>query len=220
MIEVKLKNLNKLLRGLTLGISCLIYGSVNAQPSSCSYQTYKWNVKLKRAVEVKQIQHSYSELRQYEIDPGTGCTVCKEDQVEIHLPGVKVFSVCHLIANELDQKLQDLIQNGEVIYEVTGYRVGMTRGDVDSQFNRTRFSNHSFGIAVDINPQQNGLYDQCLVFSESCRLIRGGPWREGYNGSLTSEGPIVREMSRLGLRWGGLIQGRQKDFMHFSPSGY
>lgn len=215
-----LRSVNYLCKGIALSLFCIISSPANSQPSSCSYQSYKWNVKLKQAVEVNQVQHSYSSLKQYEVDAETGCTVCQEDQIQINLPGVKTFSVCHFIANELEHKLLTLIENGEVIYEVTGYRVGMTRGDVDKDFNRTQFSNHSFGIALDINPKQNGLYDQCLVFSESCRLLRGGPWRAGYIGSLTRESLIVRELSRLGFRWGGLIQGKQKDFMHFSPSGY
>ena len=208
------------LRGVFLSLFVVMFSNVYAQPAFCTYQTYKWNVKLKRAVEIKQVQHSYSSLEQFEVDSQTGCTVCQEDQVTINLPGIKPFSVCRLIANDLNQTLRNLIHSGELIYEVTGYRVGMTRGEVDNNFNRTRFSNHSFGIALDINPAQNGLYDQCQVFSESCRLLRGGPWRPGYMGSLTKDSQIVRQLTRLGFNWGGLIQGKQKDFMHFSPTGY
>ena len=191
-----------------------------AEASSCTYKTYKWNVKLKRAVDLKTVQHSYSKLSKEEIDATTGCTVCQEDQVKINLPGLKSFSICKLLANDIEQTLLELIKQGEYIAEVTGYRVGMTRGKTDHEHNRTRFSNHSYGIALDINAQQNGLYDQCIKFSSNCRLIRGGPWNPSYKGSMTSEGSIVRRMNQLGLQWGGLIAGKQKDFMHFSPSGY
>ncbi|MCK4708030.1 MAG: M15 family metallopeptidase, partial [Gammaproteobacteria bacterium] len=133
---------------------------------------------------------------------------------------IQTFAVCKLIADEIKHTLINLIKQGETITEVTGYRVGMTRGKTDKYHNRTQFSNHSFGIALDINAQQNGLYDQCMHFSNNCRLIRGGPWKPGYKGSMTREGSIVRQMEQLGLRWGGLIAGKQKDFMHFSPSGY
>lgn len=199
-----------------LSISSITY----ATPSTCTYQTYKWNVKLKRAVERKTVRHSYSNLSQEEVDATTGCTVCQEDQIEIKLPGLKSFLVCKLLANDVEQILLGLITQGEFINEITGYRVGMTRGKTDNEQNRTRFSNHSYGIALDINAQQNGLYDQCITFSSACRLIRGGPWKPGYQGSITREGGIVRQMEQLGLRWGGLIAGKQKDFMHFSPSGY
>ena len=211
---------NKVLLAVLLTVITANYNFVVASPSSCTYKTYKWNVKLKKAVERKTVQHSYASLRTDEIDSITGCSVCQEDQVEIKLPNVKPFSICKIFASDIKKTLLDLINQGEVIYEVTGYRVGMTRGEVDKDYNRTKFSNHSFGIALDINPQQNGLYDQCIHFNEKCRLIRGGHWRPGKKGSLMHENSIVKRLNQLGLRWGGKIAGKQKDFMHFSPSGY
>lgn len=193
---------------------------VYADSLTCTYQTYKWNSELKRGVERKTVQHSYSTLSKSEVDPITGCTVCQEDQVKINLPGIKSFAVCKLLAHDLQMTLLDLIKQGEYISGITGYRVGMTRGRLDKANNRTQFSNHSFGIALDINAKQNGLYDRCLEFSSVCRLIRGGRWIPGNKGAMTSEGSIVRRMKQLGLRWGGNIAGKQKDFMHFSPTGY
>jgi hypothetical protein len=96
----------------------------------------------------------------------------------------------------------------------------MTRGDTDRHGNRTRYSNHAFGIALDINPEANGLYDRCPRFGPGCRLIKGGRWNPARPASLTADGPVVRALKNIGLRWGGQIEGRQKDFMHFSPTGY
>lgn len=191
-----------------------------ADPSTCTYQTYKWNTKLKRAVDYKTVKHSYSKLDTNEIDTVTGCTVCREDQVKIDLPNVKPFYICKIMANDVQQTLLELINQGELIHEVTGYRVGQTRGKVDKESNRTGFSNHSYGIALDINASQNGLYDRCFKFSSTCRLIRGGAWDPSKRGSLNPHGPTVNRMKQLGFRWGGEIAGKQKDFMHFSPSGY
>lgn len=205
---------------LLLVIVCIMTDVVYADPLTCTYQTYKWNVGLKRAVERKTVQHSYSRLRKNEVDTITGCTVCEEDQVKINLPGLRTFAVCKLLATDIQQTLLDLIEQGEFIAEVTGYRVGMTRGKIDKSHNRTQFSNHSYGIALDINSQQNGLYDHCIEFSTTCQLIRGGPWKPGYKGSMIRDGSIVKRMNQLGFRWGGSIAGKQKDFMHFSPSGY
>jgi len=211
---------NTILPILITVVICWAPGFVCAEPSTCTYKTYKWNVKHKQAVERKSVRHSYASLIKDEVDTITGCSVCEEDQVPINLPSIKPFAVCKLLAAEIQQALYELIQQGEVIYEVIGYRVGMTKGPTDFAHNRTRFSNHSYGIALDINPRQNGLYDRCIEFGSGCRLIRGGHWQPGVQGSLTRESSIVRRLNNLGLRWGGQIVGKQKDFMHFSPTGY
>ncbi len=111
-------------------------------------------------------------------------------------------------------------ESGEAITTVVGYRVGRTRGAVDTSGVRTQFSNHAYGIALDINPERNGLYDNCIEFNQSCRLIRGGEWQPGRQGSITRDSPIVSALENIGMKWGGEIPGQQKDFMHFSPSGY
>jgi hypothetical protein len=98
--------------------------------------------------------------------------------------------------------------------------VGKTRGDVDANGVRTEFSNHSFGIALDINPGSNGLYENCIVFNQDCRLIRGGHRDPARAESLHAGSNIVRAIEDIGLKWGGEIDGKQKDFMHFSPTGY
>ena len=110
---------------------------------------------------------------------------------------------------------------GEKINSVVGYRVGRTRGGVDAQGNRTGFSNHSYGVAIDINTEHNGLYINCVEFGPQCQLSRGGSWRplqDPY--SLLKDGQIVKMFKRTGFKWGGEIKGQQKDFMHFSLTGY
>jgi hypothetical protein len=193
---------------------------VRAESPSCTYTTYKWNTHLRRSVEHRTVRHSYSELQAAEIHDATGCTVCEEDQMEIRLPGVEPFRVCRLLEPDVRHALDQALQQGEKILSVKGYRVGMTKGETDAQGNRTRFSNHSFGVALDINERHNGLYDHCLAFGPNCRLLRGGVWDPARSGSLTSDSPVVRALEVIGLKWGGEIEGNQKDFMHFSPTGY
>ena len=187
---------------------------------TCSYSTYEWNVPSQRAVNHRAVRHSYASLAPEEIDAGTGCTVCREDQTTLHLPDGTPYEVCHLLAPAIAEAVDSVVASGEPIFTITGYRVGMTKGETDANGNRTRFSNHSFGIALDVNEELNGLYDRCIAFGPDCRLIRGGRWEAGQLGSLTPESAVVRELGRIGLRWGGRIEGRQKDFMHFSPTGY
>jgi len=201
---------------LSIVLPLHVYG----EPATCSYQTYQWNVVKKKAVNRRKISHRHDKLGSEEVHPATGCTVCMEDQVAISIPGLEKFYLCHLIADEVQTALEQLIFEGAVIDHVTGYRVGMTKGPVDSFGNRKRFSYHSYGIAIDINEQQNGLYDRCLQFDEQCRLRRGGRWNPHQRGSLTRDSAIVTALERIGLKWGGNILGNQKDFMHFSPTGY
>jgi hypothetical protein len=198
--------------------------SVNAQdrplPLTCSYEALTWNVNLKRSVEVKTIRHPYSRLLPEELDPMTGCTVCSEDQVLIDSPPFPRFFVCHKIAPQVHAALEELKGRGAPIISIIGYHVIKSRGPIDHKGNRTGFSNHSFGAAIDINPEQNGLYDQCIQFGPDCRLIRGGERRIGVYGTLEKNDDTVRTLKSAGFRWGGEIAGKQKDFMHFSITGY
>ena len=186
----------------------------------CSYNNYKWNVHQRQAVSHQRISKLRSELSAAERDAATGCTVCEEDQVELSLPGLRPFKVCKLLAAQFRTALQELQAKQAPLLDVVGYRVGMTRGDIDRDGNRTGFSNHSFGIALDINTEQNGLYDNCYQFGPHCRLIKGGRWDPKQPSSLTADSVIVQTFKRHGFLWGGEIAGKQKDFMHISPSGY
>jgi hypothetical protein len=192
-----------------------------AMAQSCHYQDWRWNVAQQRAVQKKTIIKDASALLPDEFDARSGCSVCAEDQQVIRLEGLPEFSVCKRYASNVRDTLQQLISQGEQIDSVIGYRVGRTRGDIDAQGNRSGFSNHSYGIAIDINTAHNGLYGNCMQFGPRCKLLRAGPWRPGNDPySLRADGLIVKTFKEAGFKWGGEIEGRQKDFMHFSPTGY
>lgn len=204
-----------LLLAAVLGFSGAALGG-----EQCTYTTYKWNVRERKAVGLQKIAKPASELTTAEKDSQTGCTVCEEDQVELAFPGLRPFKVCKRIAPDV-KKIIELLQSRHApLYDVVGYRVGMTRGNADSAGNRTGFSNHSFGVALDINTAQNGLYENCIRFNSSCRLRKGGPWNPNQEASLTANSLIVQTFKQSGFKWGGEIAGLQKDFMHFSPTGY
>lgn len=188
---------------------------------SCHYQDWRWNVVEKRAVQQKTVVKDYQLLSNEELDDVSGCSVCLEDQRVIKVDGVPEFMVCKKYAQAIQGTLNSLIQQGEKINSVIGYRVGRTRGIVDTQGNRTGFSNHSYGVAVDINTEHNGLYINCVEFGPHCQLSRGGAWLPGQDPySLQQDGEIVKLFKRTGFKWGGEIKGQQKDFMHFSLTGY
>ncbi len=190
-----------------------------AQPQTCSYADWTWSSAERRAVDVREVEKPYAALTDDERDAATGCSLCREDQVEIALPGVEPFQICKAVAEDVEAALTRAMARGFVIETVTGYRVGRSKGVLDVDGKRTAYSNHSFGLAIDINAGKNGLYDRCTEFSGKCRLTRGGEWRPGAPGGVSPDTPLYEELTGIGWKWGGELQGRQKDFMHFSPSG-
>lgn len=197
-----------------------LFAATATQADTCTYSTYKWNVGSRKAVAFERVSKPRLALTAAERHTETGCTVCEEDQVVMTFPGLKPFRICKHLQPSFSRIFSDLEQQQAPVLDIVGYRVGMTRGDVDADGNRTGFSNHSFGIAVDINTDQNGLYDNCLQVGPQCRLIKGGRWDPSQPASLTASSAIVQTFKQHGFRWGGEIAGKQKDFMHFSPSGY
>lgn len=202
-------------------LSILVMASTDGVAQSCHYQDWRWNVAQQRAVQQTVVSKDASMLLSDELDAQSGCSVCAEDQQAIKLDGLPEFSVCRKYAQLVQDTLVSLMRQGEKINSVVGYRVGRTRGELDAQGNRSGFSNHSFGIAIDINTDHNGLYDNCVQFGPRCRLLRAGPWRPGDDPySLQPDGLIVKTFKQAGFKWGGEIEGQQKDFMHFSLTGY
>lgn len=189
-------------------------------PATCTYTTYRWSVPQRRAVDRHTVRHPYADLSLDEVDPATGCSVCEEDQVWIEVASLPAFRFCRKLAPEVGATLRRLADSGVPLLSLTGYRVGMTRGPTDAAGCRTVFSNHSFGAALDVNAELNGLYDNCVNFGPECRLLLGGRWQPNAPGGLSAQGAVVEALRGAGLRWGGEIAGKQKDFMHFSPTGY
>ena len=188
-------------------------------PSTCTYEAQTWNVALQRSVNAQRVVHPYSPLAPEERDPVTGCTVCREDQEILEIPPLAPFAVCYRFAPQVRAVLTALVRQGQPIFRADGYRVIRSRGPLDGNGNRTVLSNHAYGAALDLNPEQNGLYDQCPSFGPDCRLVRGGAWRPGAPGTLEKDGATVRAMREAGFRWGGEREGNLKDFMHFSVTG-
>lgn len=223
------KEFNKTMGNLRLFVLIILMGVLGAPsvsmgedktPETCTYEVAVWNVKEKRVIEVQKTRHPYKEVTKEETEAATGCTVCSEDQVLVSLPSVPDFWICRKLAPKVKKTLLGLVENGSTIKSIRGYRAIRSKGPIDESGNRTLLSNHSFGTAIDINRELNGLYNRCFEFGPTCRLVLGGHWRPGVPGTLTGDGPVVRAMKRIGFKWGGEIEGRQKDFMHFSLTGY
>ena len=80
----------------------------------------------------------------------------------------------------------------------------------------TSYSQHAYGLAVDVNPFQNPYTRGELVLPElaSSYLDRG--WVRP--GMITPDGPVVQAFAAIGWGWGGSWSSL-KDFQHFSANG-
>lgn len=195
----------------------LISPGANAE-ELCQYNYTVWNTRIHKAEGPFKITKPRSTLSKTEagID---GCSVCESDQQIVKLSNNLEVKLCKTQAHKIKNVLEKYIQAGGVIKSLTGYRPSISKGTVDSHGRRTEFSRHAYGLAIDINENHNGLYDHCLEWGPSCRLIKGGKYSSADPLSILPDSQIVRLFREEGFQWGGKIHGFQKDFMHFSPDG-
>ena len=200
-------------------IAGILASSARADSELCRYRTWEWNTLTKQAQNHREVLKPYQALTEEEIDPHSACTICESDQHWVRIEGVPPFQICKHFSSAVEATLLRVIDSGFPIHSISAYRVGRTKGEVDGQGLRTRFSHHSFGTAIDINSGQNGLYSNCIFFGNDCQLLRGGPWYPDQPGAVTKESVVYQEFRNMEWKWGGELSGRQKDFMHFSLSG-
>lgn len=191
----------------------------NPGPSPRCHYTYTvWNTALRQTVARVPVDKARAELSPGERGP-LGCTPCEEDQVEVKLRADLSVTVCYRVAGAVARIFAEALSAGAPIESVVGYRPSMSRGDADADGRRTQLSLHAYGVAVDVNEAHNGLYGGCVRWGPSCQLIKGGPWDPRDPLSLSPSHPLVRAFKAAGFGWGGELEGLQKDFMHFSPTG-
>jgi len=198
---------------------CLLANAVNAEDGVCTFEDWAWHSELKQAQDYETIRTTRDQLTPQQRHSSLPCSVCREDQSVITLSNGGSVEVCHILARDIEIALEETLDSGFEIQTLNGYRVGRTRGPLDERGLRTEYSNHSFGLAVDINADSNGLYDRCLDWGSHCRLRVGGEWDPRNPLSISRGTPAHRHLTDIGLQWGGELAGRQKDFMHFSLTG-
>ena len=186
---------------------------------ACTYETWEWDTRQKRPSSHRFVKTTRALLTPEERGSFAGCTVCSEDQAVLAIDGLPKILVCRSFYERAARALRAARSSGFPIKSLVGYRVGRTKGAINSDGKRTKFSLHSYGVAIDVNSELNGLYDDCVSFGAGCRLLRGGAWVLGRPGAIDPSTEIYRAFTREGFKWGGELSGKQKDFMHFSPSG-
>ena len=200
-------------------LTCLFFIPTIVLGEQCTYRTWEWDTIQRKSVNHRLVKKQKSDLLREELGKIEGCTVCEEDQIEVQLEGLPTFKICAVFKERIIHAINKAQKDGFPIFSITGYRVGKSRGPLDSLGRRTEFSNHSYGIALDFNAENNGLYDSCIQFSSTCKLLRGGAYQSDSYGAITPTTSLYQAMTTAGFKWGGEIKGTQKDFMHFSIDG-
>ena len=79
----------------------------------------------------------------------------------------------------------------------------------------TRWSEHSYGTAIDVNPVNNPyIKGTTIIPINGADFVRRGD----QPGVITAKGPVVAAFKKAGFTWGGNWKSL-KDYMHFSISG-
>jgi hypothetical protein len=81
---------------------------------------------------------------------------------------------------------------------------------------QTRFSQHAYGQAIDVNPFDNPEVKRDLVLPELASAYKDRTWHRG--GMFLPGGAAVRAFTSQGWGWGGNWHS-SKDYMHFSANG-
>lgn len=81
---------------------------------------------------------------------------------------------------------------------------------------QTVFSQHAYGLAVDVNPFQNPYEKGDLVLPELAGAYTDRSWVRP--GMILADGPVVRAFTSIGWTWGGTWRSL-KDLQHFSQNG-
>jgi hypothetical protein len=81
---------------------------------------------------------------------------------------------------------------------------------------QTRFSQHAYGLAIDVNPFVNPQVKRDLVVPELASAYKDRGWRR--SGMFLPGSAAVRAFTSQGWGWGGTWTS-SKDYMHFSASG-
>ncbi|WP_310961871.1 M15 family metallopeptidase [Nocardioides terrisoli] len=80
----------------------------------------------------------------------------------------------------------------------------------------TIWSEHAYGLAVDVNPFQNPYIKGHLVLPELASAYLDRSWHRP--GMILPGGPVVRAFASIGWGWGGSWHSL-KDLQHFSANG-
>jgi len=139
--------------------------------------------------------------------------------------------VARAVADELLDAFAEIhrggfrIQRMEPIYKFGGDDNRSMNANNTSAFNcrsvtgGTRLSEHSYGMAVDINPIQNPYVRKNVALPPAGRRFASPAERlRPHPGLIRKSEIVITAFARIGWKWGGDWRSL-KDYQHFSKSG-
>lgn len=141
---------------------------------------------------------------------------CKQYMKTIKVPMTKKngkkYNGNLTINKKLEKDVQDVFKQaqdaGFKIYEAAGFSYRkMNNGG-------TNLSHHSYGVAIDINVNENYSHRGSTVYAGSF----WNPSKSEY--SIPKNGILVKAFKAKGWSWGGNWSGNYQDYMHFSFTGH
>ena len=109
------------------------------------------------------------------------------------------LTVNKVLANDIKAIFNDILATGFIVQVVGCY----SHRTVQNGTATKTLSYHSYGVAIDINPSNNGF------------IIPDGKNDDNYH-IRTNNHPVVKIFKKYGWGWGGNYAGAKKDYMHFS----
>lgn len=135
------------------------------------------------------------------------------------------------VADDLLQVFETLyrvgfqIQRMELVHKFGGDDSRSMRANNTSAFNcrrtsnGTRLSEHSYGLAIDINPVQNPYVRRNITQPAAGKSFDTPEKRRRHQpGLIRKNDVVVRAFAQIGWKWGGNWR-TLKDYQHFSKSG-
>jgi D-alanyl-D-alanine carboxypeptidase-like protein len=81
---------------------------------------------------------------------------------------------------------------------------------------QTNWSNHAYGLAVDINPRENPYVGCGQSYNKTAQRYRD---RSVHRPGMVTP-RAIQAFASVGWGWGGSWSGNTKDYMHFSHNGH
>lgn len=118
------------------------------------------------------------------------------------------ISVHQSLAVDVQRVFQKAQDEGFKIYEAAGYSYRVMNNGGSG-----KLSHHSYGVAIDINVNENYSRKGSTIYAGSF----WDPTRSEF--SIPKDGVLVKAFESIGWKWGGNWSGNYQDYMHFSYTG-